>query len=114
SLGLQYDPHVVGKQIAERLERAQELREEYKWAPCERPRPGKPEVFLAARPVQKEAPAPAHGTLPKDRGWAPRTPQQNPWVWTARLPWGVDVDLVNISRTGVLLESGSKVSAGAT
>jgi CheY-like chemotaxis protein len=114
SLGLQYDPHVVGKQIAERLERAQVLREEYKWAPSEWPRPGKPEVFLAARPVRKAATAPAHGTSPKDRRWAPRTPQQNPWVWTARLPWGADVDLVNISRTGVLLESGSKVSPGVT
>ena len=114
SLGLQYDPHVVGKQIAERLERAQVLREEYKWAPSERPRPGKPEVFLAARPVRKAASAPAPGTSPKDRRWAPRTPQQNPWVWTVRLPWGADVDLVNISRTGVLLESGSKVSPGLT
>jgi len=28
------------------------------------------------------------------------------------MPWGAEVDLVNISRTGVLLESGSKVTPG--
>jgi hypothetical protein len=30
------------------------------------------------------------------------------------MPWGSEVDMVNISRTGVLLESGSKVSPGVT
>jgi DNA-binding response OmpR family regulator len=110
SLGLQYDPHMVGRQIADRLERARVLRAEYEAAP----RPTQLRSTLCAptvvRPVKKTAAA--AGAMPKDRRWAHRTPQQSPWVWTVRLPWGAEVDLVNISRTGVLLESGSKVSPG--
>ena len=111
SLGLQYDPHMVGRQIADRLERARVLRAEYEAAP----RSTDLRTILYApsvvRSVKKTANA-AAGGVPKDRRWAHRTPQQSPWVWTVRLPWGAEVDLVNISRTGVLLESGSKVSPG--
>jgi hypothetical protein len=113
SLGLQYDPHMVGRQIAERLERARVLRVEYEAAP----RSTELRTILHApsvvRSVKKTAAA-AAGAMPKDRRWAHRTPQQSPWVWTVRLPWGAEVDLVNISRTGVLLESGSKVSPGVS
>jgi hypothetical protein len=37
-----------------------------------------------------------------------------PSLWTIRLPWGDAVRIVDISNSGVLLESGSKVSPGTT
>jgi hypothetical protein len=33
-----------------------------------------------------------------------------PWVSTVRLPWGLELRLLNISSTGVLLESGSRLT----
>jgi len=116
SLGLQYDPHMVGKQIADSLERARLLRAEYESgfrvkAIVETPR-------LIVAPVRRAVhAAPAEPiALPndKDRRCAHRSPQQSPWLWTVRMPWGTDVELVNISRTGVLIESGSKVTPGVT
>ena len=111
SLGLQYDPYMVGKQIADRFERAEALREEYRATANTPPRPAIESVSRVVRPVRKTT-ADVSGSGPKDRRWAHRTPQQSPWVWTVRMPWGAEVDLVNISRTGVLLESGSKVTPG--
>ena len=35
-----------------------------------------------------------------------------PWLSTVRLPWGLEVRLLNISSTGLLLESGSKLTPG--
>ena len=37
-----------------------------------------------------------------------------PGLWTLRLPWGSDVKLVDISNSGVLFESPSKISPGVT
>jgi CheY-like chemotaxis protein len=116
SLGLQYDPLMVGKQIADRLERAGLLREEYAsgfrvQAVVEPPRSI---VGPVRRIVHAAQPSPIAPPNDKDRRCATRTPQQSPWLWTVRMPWGADVELVNISRTGVLLESGSKVTPGVT
>ncbi len=112
SLGLQYDPGAVGRQIADRLERARAVRAEQKASPSPQ-RLVSQEISRAIRPVQK--PAEKATPLTQDRRWAHRTPQRGmPWLWTVRLPWGTDVDLVNISRSGVLIESGSKVSPGVT
>jgi CheY-like chemotaxis protein len=36
-----------------------------------------------------------------------------PWLSTVRLPWGVDARVLNISNTGMLLESGSRVVTGS-
>jgi hypothetical protein len=50
-----------------------------------------------------------------DRRCARRRAQQDvPWLSDIRLPWGVDVHLVNISSTGLLIESGSKLTPGVT
>lgn len=111
SLGLQYDPGIVGKQIADRLERARTLRAEQK-SLRDLPRVVKLETSLAVRPPEAAATA-AVGAIPPDRRWARRTPHREvPWLWTVKLPWGAEVAVVNISRTGVLVESGSKVSPG--
>ena len=37
-----------------------------------------------------------------------------PWLSTVKLPWGPDARVLNISSTGLLLESGSKVTPGST
>jgi len=116
SLGLQYDPHMVGKQIAERLERARLLREEYASGfrvhkVVDTPR----SIVGPVRRIAHTAPAePIALPTDKDRRCAKRTPQQGPGLWTVRMPWGTDVELINISRTGVLIESGSKVTPGIT
>lgn len=35
-----------------------------------------------------------------------------PWLSTVKLPWGLEVRLLNISSTGLLIESGSKLTPG--
>ena len=106
-----YDPRMVGKQIADRLERARTLRTEQK-SSRDLPRLVKPETSLM-RPAQKAAAAPV-GATPQDRRWARRTPHREvPWLWTVKLPWGAEVGLVNISRTGLLVESGIQGLAGS-
>lgn len=112
SLGLQYDPSIVGRQVADRVDRALALRAEQRTTQDAAPF-ARPEVALMVRPLRKAAPLKAvHG---EDRRVSHRTERQDvPWLWSVRLPWGTDVDLVNISSTGLLLESGSKVSPGVT
>lgn len=36
-----------------------------------------------------------------------------PWISTVRLPWGLEVCLLNISSTGILVETSSKFSPGS-
>ena len=51
----------------------------------------------------------------RDRRRAPRRRGTDvPSLWTIRLPWGDAVRIVDISNSGVLLESGSKVTPGTT
>lgn len=111
SLGLQYDPAIVARQIADRLDRALSLRDGC--ARDVRPLLRQPEAMVVATPFQEitSRPAASNAGL-RDR--AERLPQREPCLWAVRMPWGTDVDMVNISRTGVLLESGSKVTPGVT
>lgn len=44
---------------------------------------------------------------------ARRTRAEVPWVTNVRLPWGLDVDLLNISKTGILVETGAKLTPGS-
>jgi hypothetical protein len=37
-----------------------------------------------------------------------------PWLSTVKLPWGLEVKLLNISKSGLLVESGSKLDPGST
>jgi CheY-like chemotaxis protein len=116
SLGLQYDPAMVGIQIRDGLERARTLRQELEAAAANATRA--PEVGLTRRvpgsPELASVPQ-GKGSHREDRRIAHRTPQRGaPWLSSIRLPWGVHVDLVNISRTGLLLESGSKVTPGVS
>jgi hypothetical protein len=110
SLGLQYDPGMVGRQIAERLERAVTLREERGTSLDIRALVRRP-AAVAFEPVRSTLPVP-FGATAKFQNRAARTPQRGPWLWVVRLPWGNDVELVNISRTGVLLETASRLTPG--
>ena len=114
SLGLQYDPEMVGALIADRLERAAVLRAEHDAALA---MPVQVEgEFALVRASQKDASGNGgfHG-VDDDRRCAHRSGQSEvPWLSVVRLPWGLDVDLVNISRTGLLVESGSKLAPGVT
>jgi hypothetical protein len=112
SLGLQFDPSIVGRQVADRVDRALTLRAEQRTAQDAAPF-ARPELAMMVRPLRKAAPLKAaHG---EDRRVSHRTERQDvPWLWSVRLPWGMDVDVVNISTAGLLLESGSKVSPGVT
>ena len=38
---------------------------------------------------------------------------QLPWLSSINLPWAVDLRLINISRTGLLVESGARITPGA-
>jgi CheY-like chemotaxis protein len=43
-----------------------------------------------------------------------RSGEDVPSLWSVRLPWGDALKVVNISNTGVLLESASKIAPGST
>lgn len=116
SLGLQYDPHMVGRQIADALEQAGLLREQYASgfrlkAIVEPPRSI---VGPVRRVIHSATAAPIAPPDDRERRCAKRIPQEGPGQWTLRMPWGTDAELINISRTGVLIESGSKVTPGVT
>jgi hypothetical protein len=120
SLGLQYDPEMVGALILDRLERAGALRAEHDAALAMRVQvEGQlPAVRASRNSAAAELVSSGNGALhgvAADRRCAHRIGQTEvPWLSVVRLPWGVDVDLVNISRTGLLVESGSKLAAGVT
>ncbi len=68
---------------------------------------------LAAPSVVSDATLAAHCGLGLKRLRDHRWNSQDLAVFTAvRLPWGLDAQLVNISRSGLLLESGARLSVG--
>lgn len=95
---LPYDPVMTGRQVAEGLQLACQLRE----------RPASALDLRAVMNMEERKGLP----VGPERRRAERTPQRSPWLWSVRLPWGGDADLVNISRTGILIESASRVSPG--
>jgi hypothetical protein len=103
---------MVARQIADRLEHALKVRAEGLASSSGSP-VVRPDVAVAD-PVRRPAPA-TMGAFSGDRRFAPRMRRDAaPWLWSIRLPWGTDVELVNISTSGLLVESDSKVSSGVT
>jgi hypothetical protein len=100
---LQYDPSLVGSQIAETLERARQMRDQQ---PPDR-------VRVALTPNQHDG-HPDPPTASAARGCERRQDRRFPGSWIVQLPGGADADLVNISRRGILIESRSLVSPGVT
>lgn len=106
-----YDPAMVGGLIADAVARAREARLEYaamlareaEYEDMARHRASSTSLILA----------PAIDPSSDDRRIALRRGLHDlPWLSGARLAWGGDISLVNISTTGVLVESGSKLVPG--
>jgi hypothetical protein len=115
-LGVLYDPQMVAAQIIDGLERARLLRLEHE-AAIEHARwlaergGASSDTATAARPDASAA----SGRSADERRRAPRVARADAsWVSGVRMPWGLDLDLINISNSGLLVESSSKLSAGVT
>jgi CheY-like chemotaxis protein len=114
-----YDRAMVGVQIADGLARAHEARIEYANMLAHQA-----EVEEAARRRREHSPNPSalilaggplHEQTADERRAARRRHQGDiPWLSSARLAWGTEISLVNISSSGALLESGSKLVPGST
>jgi CheY-like chemotaxis protein len=128
-----YDRAMVGAQIADGVARAQEARQEYEAMVAFRA-----ELEAEAKRRGETLPAlirPFDGAMARqagvedlviemvahnertgdDRRTALRRAQQDlPWLSGVALGWGTDVSLVNISTSGVLMETGSKFAPGST
>jgi len=115
-----YDRDLVGRQIAEGVARAREARVEYarmlayqaereelekrRLAGAMRDAAG---LVLATRRQQE--------SIRDERRIATRVAHEElSWLSDARLAWDAQIALVNISNSGVLLESGSKLTPGST
>ena len=124
SLGLKYDRGMVAAQIADGLSRARELRieyaamlayheaAEYATRQVALARPGGADVLEAAGAflAQQKSDSDVDDrriALRKGRG-------EVPWLSGIKLSWGPELQLINISSTGVLVESGSKFAPGST
>jgi CheY-like chemotaxis protein len=128
TLGLQYDPQLVAAQIVHGLERARTLRAEHEARLLEPPPIGQPEPEVLALTIRAAATAAAAEIVASgsatqsrsrssadDRRCARRNTRGDvPWLSAVKLPWGADLNLINISRTGLLVESGSKLTPGIT
>jgi CheY-like chemotaxis protein len=71
-----------------------------------------PQAGQAQTPLARQASALSQKD---DRRRAPRRPKnQLPGLWSAKLPWGTEVTLLDVSRTGMLVETTSRVTLGST
>jgi CheY-like chemotaxis protein len=136
-LGLQYDPGMVVTLIADALDRARLARAEREALLAHREwrllNPAPEETALARihagdrRGLQvaigRAAGADAFGSVASvgsndanDERRAARRRQlaEIPWLSGVKLGWGADIDVINISPSGVLIETGSKFTPGST
>ncbi len=124
-LGLQYDPGMIGAQIADGLARARELRLEFAatLAVKEATRCGSAQntsLVLASpgsREFETKAGVEHHrrvGACDERRVALRKGREDVPWLSEIKLLTGPALELINISSTGVLVETGSKFAAGWT
>ena len=115
-----YDREMVGAQIADVVERARGARIEYAGVLVYQAELEEIAKRKQARNSGKStALVLAGGTLQDEladerRSGLRRRQGDVPWLSAARLAWGTEISLVNISNRGVLLESGSKLAPGST
>jgi CheY-like chemotaxis protein len=124
---LVYDPQMVASQIADCLTHARELRAEREmelafaealaeFDAC----PGKhTQALCVTTGVSKEEPALSQIQIESlqsaDRRRAHRRSRNDvPWLSSITMSCGLEVRLINISTTGVLIETGSKFAPGST
>ncbi len=123
---VQYDPSMVAAQIADGLERARERRIEHEAAMVYNAAVGRTEPTTAmvlartARRAQESASDASMGQQLRERMREERRVAlrrgrgEVPWLSDIKLSCGDEVHLVNISSTGVLIETGFKVTPGGT
>ena len=125
-LGPQYDRSMVGAQIADGLERARiaARRVRSRWprttrrwrsAACWRPRASAADAIVRNRYGERPHwPILAAGAADERRTAERKNRGDVPWLSAIKLSWGDEVGLVNISSSGVLVETGSKFIPGST
>jgi CheY-like chemotaxis protein len=116
SLDLKYDRGVVAAQIVDGLARAKQLRIEYAeaLACAEAVAAARETALVLARHVDIEA-AVQHQAARDERRVALRKAKGDlPWLSAIKLAGGAELQIVNISSTGVLVETGSKLTPGST
>ena len=126
SLGLQDDRNMVAAQIVDGLERARELRMQYaamlayQEAASHAPRESS---LVLARPGGREIAEAGDAFIEQqlsdrasdERRIALRKSHGDvPWLSGIKVSWGAELQLINISSTGVLVETGSKFAPGST
>jgi CheY-like chemotaxis protein len=125
SLGLQYDPTMVAVQIVDGLERAREQRLEYAamlaYNEAIGHRPPDAALALARSAGRQLQPTEAfieqqlRERAREERRIALRKGLGDvPWLSGVKVSWGAELQLINISNTGVLVETGSKFAPGST
>jgi CheY-like chemotaxis protein len=127
SLGLQYDRNMVAAQIADGLERARVQRLEYAAMLAYSEAAAERAAFSTklVRSVDLDASddfisrqlreAASREAANDERRVALRKQRGDvPWLSGIKLSWGPELKLVNISSTGVLVETGSKLAPGST
>ena len=112
-----YDPAMVGGLIADAVARAREARLEYasmlaRQAELEELAARKASRVSGASASELVLAAAADPEGDDRRTALRRGPRELPWLSEARLPWGANISLVNISSSGLLVESGSKLVPG--
>ncbi len=123
---LEYDPQMVATQIAECLAHARELRAERE---MERACAESFAAFAAGAGPSEQGLSVSSGVSANaggseaqsesveaaERRYAHRSTRNDvPWLSSITLSWGLEVRLINISTTGVLIETGSKFAPGTT
>lgn len=122
--GPRYDRTQLARQIAEALRHAGQLRLEYaERLACQQAMEDLAHesglVLASAADVPRASDASVRKQLPdrarEERRVAPRkSPAEIPWLAAVKLTEGPELTLINISSTGVLVETGSSFTPGAT
>ena len=124
------DPGTLKKQIDDYLEEARTVRPALLFTPDEnRVRPESPDQVSPGTSLVRSGETAALHTgrkrnesgvslgcgSAKDRRLARRQRRDDlTWLWSVKLPWGAEVRVVDMSTTGVLMETTSKLNAGST
>lgn len=125
-VGPQYDPTMVAAQIADGLERARERRMEYDAMMAYNTATGRTEpttAMILARSARRLQEGSSDASIQEQlRDWSREERRvalrkgrgEVPWLSGIKLPSGDEVQLINISSSGVLVETGSKLAPGFT
>lgn len=115
-LGLQYDPAMVAMQIKDGLDRAKTIRldTEAALANAEYLASLTGERIEVATPMELKQITATRETADDRRRAERKGPGAVPWLAGIRTPFGLDLHLMNISSSGLLVESSNKLSAGVS